>query len=123
MIRITNGSITLKVTDGAFETYYANRGFHAVGAEEAHEGAGVLTTHPTSEIPHLHDNSQQESDSEDEDDELTEDEDEDDIDLSEIPLSEMSFDQLNDYADELEINHSGIRSKKELRAVIRKHLG
>ena len=42
--------------------------------------------------------------------------------MSEIPLGEMSFDQLNEYADQLELEHDGIRSKKELRAIIREHL-
>jgi hypothetical protein len=60
-------------------------------------------------------------DTEDEDEEDEEDT-EESVDLSEIPLGEMSFDQLNEYADQLELDHDGIRSKKELRALIREHL-
>ena len=39
--------------------------------------------------------------------------------LSEIPLSEMDFYQLQDYAEQLGLDYEGIRSKKELRALIR----
>lgn len=44
------------------------------------------------------------------------------VDLSEIPLSEMDFYQLRDYADQLGLDHKGLRSKKELRALIKSNL-
>ena len=51
-----------------------------------------------------------------------ESEDEEQVDLSEIPLSEMDFYQLSDYADQLGLDHRGIRSKKELRLQIKQHM-
>lgn len=52
-------------------------------------------------------------------DESLDDEDEEYEDLSEIPLNEMGFGQLCEYADQLGLNREGIRSKRELRALIR----
>lgn len=115
MLQVTNGVVTLTVTKGAFKSFYEHNGFHTVDGED-----GPETGHPGH-------SSQQEmeqdtEDAEDEADGDEEDDTEDDVDLSEIPLGEMSFDQLNDYADQLELDHDGIRSKKELRALIREHL-
>ena len=121
MLQVTNGVVTLTVTKGAFKSFYEHNGFHTVDGEDGHEDAGVVVTHPIPEIGHSGHSSQQEmvKDTEDEEDG---DDTEDDVDLSEIPLGEMSFDQLNDYADQLELDHEGIRSKKELRALIREYL-
>lgn len=126
MLQVTNGVVTLTVTKGAFKSFYEHNGFHTVDGEDVHGEAGVVTTHPAPETGHPGHSSQQKiaEDTEDAEDEADGDEDdtEDDVDLSEIPLGEMSFDQLNDYADQLELDHEGIRSKKELRALIREHL-
>lgn len=128
MLQVTNGSVTITVTKGAFKNFYERCGFHAVAAEDGAEGAGVVDTQPTPETPPPGDSSHQETAEsgevhEDADEDGEEDEeDADEVDLSEIPLGEMSFDQLNDYADQLELDHDGIRSKKELRALIREHL-
>ena len=123
MLKVTNGSVTLTVTMGAFKNFYAKCGFHAVDAEDDVERAEVVDTQPTPRSSHSDDSSHQESEENydsTEDDEYNEEEDE--VDLSEIPLGEMSFDQLNEYADQLGLEHDGIRSKKELRAIIREHL-
>ena len=123
MLKVTNGSVTLTVTMGAFKNFYAKCGFHAVDAEDGVESSDVVDTQPTPRSSHSDDSSHQESEENydsTEDDEY--DEKEDEVDLSEIPLGEMSFDQLNEYADQLELEHDGIRSKKELRAIIREHL-
>lgn len=56
-------------------------------------------------------------------DEALDDEDEEYEDLSEIPLNEMGFGQLCEYADQLGLNREGIRSKRELRALIREARG
>jgi hypothetical protein len=125
MLQVTNGTVTLMVTKGAFKSFYEPNGFHAVDGEDGHEEAGVVTTHPTPETGHSGHSSQQElqqsvDDTEDEDED--EEDTEESVDLSEIPLGEMSFDQLEEYADQLELDHDGIRSKKELRALIREHL-
>lgn len=122
MLQVTNGVVTLTVTKGAFKSFYEHNGFHTVNGEDGHGDAGVVATHPIPEIGHLGHSSPQEMVKDIEYAEDEEDGDEDDVDLSEIPLGEMSFDQLNDYADQLELDHEGIRSKKELRALIREHL-
>lgn len=126
MLQVTNGVVTLTVTKGAFKSFYEHNGFHAVDGEDGHEEAGEVLTHPTLETGHLDHSSQQElrqdTDAMEDEDGDDEDDTEYDVDLSEIPLGEMSFDQLNEYADQLELDHDGIRSKKELRALIRKHL-
>lgn len=126
MIQVTNGAVTLAVTKGAFKSFYEPNGFHAVDGEDGHEEAGVVITHPIPETGHSGHSSQQElrqdTDGPEDEDEEEEEDTEESVDLSEIPLGEMSFDQLNEYADQLELDHDGIRSKKELRAIIREHL-
>lgn len=126
MLQVTNGVVTLTVTNGAFKSFYEHNGFHAVDGEDGHEEAGKVDTHPTPETGHPGHSSQQELrqdiDAPEDEDEDDEDYTEEAVDLSEIPLGEMSFDQLNEYADQLELDHDGIRSKKELRALIREHL-
>lgn len=126
MLQVTNGVVTLTVTNGAFKSFYEHNGFHAVDGEDGHEEAGKVDTHPTHETGHPGHSSQQElrqdTDAPEDEDEDDEDDTEEAVDLSEIPLGEMSFDQLNEYADQLELDHDGIRSKKELRALIREHL-
>lgn len=126
MLQVTNGTVTLTVTNGAFKSFYEPIGFRPVDGEDGHEEAGVVVTHPTPGTHHSGHPSQQElrqsvDDTED-DDEDEEEDTEESVDLSEIPLGEMSFDQLNEYADQLELDHDGIRSKKELRTLIREHL-
>ena len=73
-------------------------------------------------MPHLEDSTQENEDStgegEDSDDDEVEDE---PVDYSEIPLSELGFEELCDYADQLGIDLDGIRSKKGLRALIKQH--
>lgn len=122
MLQVTNGVVTLTVTNGAFKSFYEHNGFHAVDGEDGHEEAGKVDTHPTPETGHPGHSSQQELRQDTDGPEDEDGDDEDDVDLSEIPLGEMSFDQLNEYADQLELDHDGIRSKKELRDLIREHL-
>lgn len=107
MIKITNGSITLTVPNSAYRGFYAASGFHPLADQER--------------IVPVTDESLNEEESEFS--EIAEPEVQDEeIDLSEIPISEMDFYQLCDYADQLGIDRRGIRSKKELRAVIRSNL-
>lgn len=119
MVEITNGQITLTVTKGAFKSFYADCGFAILSHAGVCEDPEVGNTHLGDE-KHEDENPSQEENTEEEtdDDEL----DEDEVDLSEIPLSDMSFDQLQEYADQLDIDHTGVRSKKELRALIRQYL-
>lgn len=116
MIRITNGVQTLLVTDGAYECIYRDAGFRPLESSPAISDTGVDTYPPISEMPHLEDSVQDDEDKAEDDE--AEDEDEP-VDYSEIPLSELGFDELCDYADQLGIDRDGIRSKKELRALIK----
>lgn len=120
MLRITNGIITLDVTDGAYDEYYQYCGFEVVGSpERPEEREEVKNTSPAPNSGHFEDSPQpktDEDDSEEDEDEL------DDEDLSEIPLSEMTTDQLKRYADELGLDYTGIKYKKELRSLIKDHL-
>lgn len=121
MLRITNGVTTLMVSRGAYECMYKSAGFRPLEDEAVTSELGVDNYPPATEMPHLDDSAQDEEDGL-EDDEL-EDEEEDDepVDYSEIPLSELGFEELCDYADQLGIDHDGIRSKKELRLLIKRH--
>lgn len=114
MVHITNGNLNLEVTKGAFESFYANLGFNIV---KSFKKTPVLTDTLNQE-----DNLSDEEEDSTQQEEDEEEEEEEEIDLSEIPLSEMGFDQLTAYADELGLNHDGVRSKKELRYIIRQHL-
>lgn len=118
MVQITNGVTTLRVTNGAFKSLYEPCGFYPVGAAREENVSGKGSTQPLPESPRSDGFLQAAFDENDEECE----EEEGEEDLSEIPLSEMSFYQLNAYADQLELDHDGIRSKKELRALIRNHL-
>lgn len=119
MLRITNGGNTLMVTRGAFNGFYKARGFHIVEATESPEKGTGVSIHPEPENGHSGQPSQLKMGRKAVEEEEGEEE---ELDLSEIPLGEMTFDQLEEYADELEIDHDGVRSKKELRALIREHL-
>ena len=116
MLQVTNGSITLKVTSGAFREVYSHLGFSLVGSvqspllpEEVTEQSTpekleeAILEHPLAE-------------------EDASDEEEDELDLSEIPLSEMGFDQLCEYADQLELDYEGIKSENGLRSLIKANL-
>ena len=132
MITITNGVNTFTVSRGAYESIYAVAGYHPVrvkGAKSPLEPLGnMLKTAGETGLegaegipdPEVEMSSSQNSAQEDE---TLDDEDEEYEDLSEIPLNEMGFGQLCEYADQLGLNREGIRSKKELRALIREARG
>lgn len=126
MVKIKKGDTVLTVTHGAYKNYYKHLGYEPVGVAQTAENPGEENTHLTDDSQHCGDPTQLKGDDttadETDDEEVPEDEVEDEPELSEIPLSEMSFDQLCEYADELELDHDGIRSKKEMRALIREHL-
>ena len=118
MIQITNGQITLTVPSSAFHQIYKDSGFHILDGKENREASAE--TFPTSDekTPEKQNLTEE---TEDLAESPAEEElyDEDEVDLSEIPLSEMDFYQLCAYADQLGLDRRGVRSKKELRALIR----
>lgn len=121
MILITNGVQTLMVTNGAYECMYRDAGFYPLSSSSRGSDTGLGEFPPVPPLTDLGDSTQHD---EDEDDEYSyDDEDGEDeiVDYSEFPLSELGYDQLCEYADQLNINRDGIRSKKELRALIRQH--
>ena len=123
MIRITNGRITLEVSQSAFETMFKPAGFVLEGSSLSPEVTGGSNTHDDFRLPHLGQQEDEEEDSEEpEPEESEEDEEEQPVDYSEVPLSELGYEELCDYADQLGLDREGIRSKKELRGIIREHL-
>lgn len=115
MIRITNGSVTLTVPNAAYRGFYAASGFHPVVDQE--RIAPVIDEAFNEEEPEFSEADEAYDDEADETEALDEE-----IDLSEIPIGEMDFYQLCDYADRLGIDRRGIRSKRELRDAIRANL-
>ncbi len=90
MLRVSNGRITLDVTQGAFDSYYVSRGFYAVDAMmDEREDKGALKQLPS---------------------------------YLEIPLDEMTLEQLKDYAQLLGLEYEGARTKKALYAQIDQYL-
>lgn len=127
MLRVTNGAVTVTVTKGAFESYFKHAGFTVLNGVNSPESEGVGKYHPIPDSPKDEDENQTEEDEEDYTDEFrneeeSEESEESAIDYSEIPLSELGFDELSDYADQLGIDHRGVRSKRELRTAIREYL-
>ena len=123
MIRITNGRITLEVSQSAFETMFKPAGFVLEGSSLSPEVTGGSNTTDDFRLPHLGQKEDEEEDYEEpEPEESEEDEEEQPVDYSEVPLSELGYEELCDYADQLGLNREGIRSKKELRGIIREHL-
>lgn len=122
MVNITNGQVDLTVTRGAFKSYYQRCGFRLREVTEEHESdvpQDFTQAENTANLAH-------ESASEDVPDEESEavesEEGEGEIDYSETPLSELDFEQLCKYADQLELDHEGVKTVKGLRALIRANL-
>ena len=119
MIKITNGQLTLTVPNSAYRGFYASAGFHPLADQERVESPADTFPMQNEETPE-NANLVEETDESEESSEAEAENGE--IDLSEIPLGEMDFYQLCDYADQLGLDHRGIRSKKELRALIRANI-
>ena len=120
MITITNGQMTLTVPNSAYRTIYRASGFRPLEGEES-------VVAPSDTFHTLEEKTPEKRFSVEEKENLEEPygeeaEVEEEVDLSEIPLSEMDFYQLESYADQLGLDHRGIRSKKELRALIRNNI-
>lgn len=126
MIKIKRGDTVLTVTHGAYKNYYKHLGYEPIGVAQTAENPGEENTHLTEDSQHCGDPTQLKTDEDtldDEGEEFTDEEGaEEEVDLSEIPLSEMGRDQLREYADQLGLDHDGLRKKSELRALIREHL-
>ncbi len=128
MVRITNGVMTLRVTRQSFLSQYQPCGFRLLDVSEVASGEELYGNSPESVNEHLGEISQEERDETaevadlDSEETAEGEEDEEEIDLSEIPISEMDYYQLCTYADQLGLDRTGLRSKKELRQLIRDNI-
>lgn len=118
-IRNPNGSGTLEVTKGAYREIYTHLGW--VPDVEL-EKTPIPHAHEEEENPHEfheeHPEDELELQEEDQEDHEEDMEDE----LEEKPISLMSFEELKEYAARLNIDTTGLRSKKDLRLRIKQHM-
>lgn len=125
MAKIHKGSQTLEVTKGAYRAIYAPLGWSleaSVEPTQAELPEGEENSSTTPPEQPQNDSQQESEDFEAEDEYQDEGTSEELEELSEKPLSEMSFDELKQYASELGLEYIGIRSKRELRALIKSAL-
>lgn len=126
MVKISNGAVTLEVTLGSYKNFFQRSGFVVLSTEDDVFASGGKPTQPDEENTGGEEISQAEKDlpipADGNEEPEYDPEDEREPDLSEIPLSEQDFYQLRAYADQLGLDHRGIRSQKELRAMIRNYL-
>lgn len=119
MILITDGSSDFLVTKGAYLNFFKGKGFHEktdedeLLAPEVETGQGSLFNPQGEEI-------NQEVEDADDDSEALSSESPDEVSLSEIPLAEMTTEQLEARAKELGLNPDEFNSRKEARVAIRK---
>lgn len=111
MVHIKKGSVELTVSRGAYDSFYRRCGFEA--QEDTRIGQTDLTHENvySESLPPCAPKNDSTADSE-EFEGL-------EVDYSEIPLSELSYEQLCDYADQMGIDRDGIKSPKGLRALIK----
>lgn len=118
-IRNPNGSGTLEVTKGAYREIYAHLGWVP---DVEPEKTPIPHSHEEEENPHEPHDEQPEDELELQN-EAQEDHEEDmEDELEEKPISLMSFEELKEYAARLNIDTTGLRSKKELRLRIKQHM-
>lgn len=128
MVQIVRGSQHLEVTSGAFRTIFEPSGW----ALQSDVTAGAPAEQET-EFPPIGGTIQVNGENDAGDNSADEDEDTDESDendagdsdqlndeeLTEKPLAEMSLEELKRYAAIMEIDITGNKSKKEIRATIR----
>ena len=108
MVEITNGESTLTVTKGAYNQLFKNSGWELTG--NSHNSSPRRSEPKINPFTGLPEGAEPDSSEDEEDDE------------EEIPLSEMSMEQLREYAEENEIDLQGVRSKSDAREIIRQAL-
>lgn len=114
MIQIHKGGNTLTVTRGAYNNFFKAVGYKPVRETRQPENPEEESTHLDPDPRLLEDSPQLETDFEEDGDSVQS--------LSEIPLSSMDATQLHEYAEELGLEHEHLRTRKELKALIRQHL-
>lgn len=121
MLKIKRGNSVLTVTAGAYKNFYKHLGYEPVGVAKNGENPEEENTHPHDDSQPCGDSTHETDEEEDFSGDEVEDS-EDEADLSEIPLGEMSLEQLHAYAEQLGLDHEELSSRKKLRALIREHL-
>lgn len=120
MVHIKKGHSELTVSRGAYENFYRRCGYELTAATEANEQPMPHEkVHPENSHSYGTENA---SEVELEEEDTEEQEEEPAVDYSEIPLSELNYEQLCDYADQLGLDHDGIKSAKGLRSLIKANL-
>ena len=114
MVHIKKGNTELTVSRGAYKNFYEKCGFTILGMPGVPETSEPTMTHekvhPENSTVLAHSRASEE---------VPEDPAEPSVDYAEIPLSELAYDQLCEYADQLELDRTGIKSAKGLRALIK----
>lgn len=118
-IRNPNGSGTLEVTKGAYREIYAHLGWVP---DVEPEKASTPHSHEEEENPHESHEEQPEDELELQNEGQEDHEEDMEDELEEKPISLMSFEELKEYATRLDIDTTGLRSKKELRLRIKQHM-
>ena len=124
MIKITNGFSTLEVTKGAFKDIFSAQGFspvcemHVEGSTEPiHANQPVEDKLLNEEPKEASEGNSERNTGVPESDKLSDDEN-----LSEIPISEMTNEQLKKYAEQLGVDLSGATTRKAVMSKIRSAL-
>lgn len=118
-IRNPNGSGTLEVTKGAYREIYAHLGWVP---DVEPEKTPITHDHEEEENPHEPHEEQPEDELELQNEDREDHEEDMEDELEEKPISLMSFEELKEYAARLNIDTTGLRSKKELRLRIKQHM-
>lgn len=118
-IRNPNGSGTLEVTKGAYREIYAHLGWVP---DVEPEKPLLPHAHKEEESPHEPHEEQPEDELELQNEDQEDHEEDMEDELEEKPISLMSFEELKEYAARLNIDTTGLRSKKELRLRIKQHM-
>ena len=118
-IRNPNGSGTLEVTKGAYREIYAHLGWVP---DVEPEKIPIPHSHEEEENPHEPHDEQPEDELELQNEDQEDHEEDMEDELEEKPISLMSFEELKEYAARLNIDTTGLRSKKELRLRIKQHM-
>lgn len=120
MVKITNGSRTFEVSNGAYESVYKDLGFHKVGveAEEPVDKVDDTTTNQGQEP-------EEPTPPENEDDGDTETGDEDGFDIEallEKPLSQWTPEELKEFVRIKDIDITGATKVSQVRGIVKKYL-
>ena len=111
MVIITNGTVTTKVSVGAYNSMYKDIGFTVVDGEVAASAEEVVVSEPVDEVPDIVDESTQ---SVDETNDFSE--------LLEKPLTQWSKQEVKDFAAAKGIELQGAKSFNDAKELVKQYL-